>query len=83
MQIRYTTQYDKRQQTDTVENLILRACDGYEYGAQPVEEAARAARNTAVVLASLVEMLASRGVLSAEDVLELVCISAEDVEAIG
>jgi hypothetical protein len=82
VRIKYVPRYSSfnRPENSSIESLIEKACDGNDYGSGAVEAASRTASNAASMLGRLIDLLASRGTLSAEDVLELAQISgASDV----
>ena len=81
VRIQYIPRYSANFESTTIESLIKRTCDGNSYGGGALETATRTADNAASMLGRLIDLLASRGTMSAEDVLELAEISgATDVE---
>jgi hypothetical protein len=80
MQIRYQEAYSSRVTQIEIGALIERACDGHDYGTGALEAASRAASNAGAMLGRLIDLLASRGSLSAQDVLDLAENSASDPE---
>jgi hypothetical protein len=91
MQIRYQETYSSRVTQIEIGTLIERTCDGHDYGTGALEAASRAASNAGAMLGRLIDLLVSRGNLSAQDVLdlaesgasdpELVCLTALQVQA--
>jgi hypothetical protein len=80
MRIRYREGYSNLDKNCEISALIERVCDGHDYGTGALEAASREANNAASMLGRLIDLLASRGTLSAQDVLDLAEITADDPE---